>query len=107
MRAKNSYLPLKPHCTGRSKAHPEHGVPGVFMDMFNGAWLIPNDAQGNVHPFVERWINECLYYSPAKHTGDVLMSSYFAREQAREFGALSGPMPPNNGGAIGQALLTR
>ena len=82
-------IPIKPHMTGRAKAHPEHGIPAGFAEMENGAWLIPNDRFGNVHPNVQRWIDECRYYTPAKHTGDCLMAWYFAREQAKEWGLLA------------------
>jgi len=88
--AKNISLPIKPHTTGRGKAHPEHGVEGLFIELSNSAWLIPNDKFGRCHPTVQRWIDECLYYTPSSHTGDVLMSSYFAREQARKVGLQAG-----------------
>jgi hypothetical protein len=88
--AQDMSLPIKPHTTGRTKAHPEHGVEGLFVELSNGAWIIPNDAHGNVHPAVKRFIDECLYYAPAQHTGDVLMACYFAREQAKIFGRSAG-----------------
>lgn len=101
-------LPIKAHCTGRVKAHPEYGVPGGFAEMENGAWLIPNDRQGNCHPQVQRWIDGCLYYAPAKHTDDSVMAWYFAREQAKEWGLLT-PPPKNAGGASGMVagILSR
>lgn len=92
---KDKALPIKAHMTGRVKAHPEHGVAGVFLELSNGAWLIPNDEHGNAHPEVERFINACLYYVPSKHTDDVLMACYFAREQAKSWGML---IPPPKGG---------
>lgn len=98
-------LPIKPHCTGRTKAHPEHGVPGIFAELSNAAWLIPNDANGNVHPHVQRWINGCLYYVPAKHTDDILMASYFAREQAKKWGLLA-PPPKNTHGRAADPAST-
>ncbi len=100
-------VPLKPHTTGRAKAHPEYGVPGGFVEMSNGAWLIPNDRFGNVHPHVQAWIDGCLYYSPAKHVNDAVMAWYFAREQAREWGLLS-PLRPGDGfGGLGGDLMSR
>jgi hypothetical protein len=96
-------IPIKAHCTGRVKAHPEYGVEGLFIELMNGAWLIPsrgNAAWGpscSVHPGTKRFIESCLYYSPSKHTDDVLMACYFAREQAREFGILSGSDTANMG----------
>ncbi len=89
--------PVKAHMTGRAKAHPEHGVPAIFLELHNGAWLIPND-KGHCHPHVQRFLDGCLYYTPAKHTEDSLMAAYFAREQAREWGALSGHSADGDGG---------
>lgn len=96
-------LPIKPHTTGRTKAHPEYGVPGGFVEMANGAWLIPNDRNGRCHPHVQKWIDGCLYYAPAKHTADAVMAWYFAREQAKQWGLLS--PPPRKDGGIGRLDL--
>jgi len=107
-RKKNISLPLKAHTTGRNKAHPEYGVQRVFLDMQNGAWLIPNDARGHVHPAVQKWIDECLYYTPSAHTGDLVMACWFAREQCREWGLLGGGDPnPQGGPDLGMHLLSR
>lgn len=92
-------LPIKAHTTGRAKAHPEHGVPGGFAELSNGAWLIPNDRHGRCHPMIQKWIDGCLYYQPSHHTDDSVMAWYFAREQARKWGLLT---PPPKGGS-GQA----
>ncbi len=37
-----------------------------------------------LHPEVDAWVNEMLYYDPRSHTGDRLMASWFAREAARQ-----------------------
>lgn len=94
---KDVSVPIKAHCTGRNKAHPEYGVESLFVELMNGAWLFPNSGRSTdwgpgctVHPAMKRAIEACLYYSPSRHTDDVLMAWYFAREQAREFGVLSG-----------------
>lgn len=87
---RNMSLPLRPHRTGREKAHPEMGVEGLFIEIYNGAWIIPNSLQGVCHPNVQRFIDACLYYSPTKHTDDVLMACYFAREEAKRFGIPTG-----------------
>lgn len=100
---KDKSIPVKAHMTGRAKAHPEHGVPGIFLEMSNGAWLIPNDEHGNVHPSVQRFIDGCLYYTPSKHTDDVLMAAYLAREQAKSWGMLL--PPPKNGAAKGSLQM--
>ncbi len=96
-------LPIKAHMTGRTKAHPEHGVPGGFLEISNAAWLIPNDRAGNVHPMVQKWIDGCLYYAPSKHTDDRVMAWYFAREQAKEWGLLS-PLPKDPNGRPGGGM---
>jgi hypothetical protein len=84
----NIGLPIKGHTTGQNKANISTGVHSIFNDMAHGLWLIPNDANGRVHKNVQIWIDESLYYTPEAHTGDVLMASWFAREQARLYGAL-------------------
>jgi hypothetical protein len=89
-RARNASIPIKAHTTGRSKAHPEYGVEGLFIELQNGAWAIPSDSAGRCHPAVQRWIDECLYFAPDAHVGDVLMASWLAREQAREMGLAAG-----------------
>lgn len=106
---RNISLPIKPHTTGRVKAHPEFGVEGLFIEIFNGAWLIPNDRYGNCHSLVQAWIDACLYYEPAKHTSDVLMACYFAREQAKSWGVLSGSDTESmvETGTIGMTIMSR
>lgn len=83
-------LPIQPHTTGKQKADPTHGVASLFIELANGAWVIPCDRLRQVHPVVQRWIDACLYYNPAKHTDDVLMACYFARESAKKYGIISG-----------------
>lgn len=105
-------IPIKAHTTGRAKAHPEYGVPGLFIEMANGAWIIPCDVHRRCHPLVQRWIDACLYYSPAKHTDDILMACYFAREQAKEFGVATGAdtASMNQGGSgpsVGMGIMAR
>lgn len=101
-------LPIKPHTTGRTKAHPEYGVPGGFVEISNGAWLIPNDRSGTCHPHVQKWIDGCLYYVASKHTHDTVMAWYFAREQAKQWGLL-GPLPKKKigGGELGGGIMAR
>jgi len=82
-------IPVKPHTTTQEK-WASYGVESIFIEFMNGAWLIPNNAYGQCHPFVQKFIDASLYYAPSNHTDDVLMASYFAREQAKEWGVLSG-----------------
>jgi hypothetical protein len=68
-------IPIKGHTTEmRAKAHPEHGVEGLFVEMSNGAWAFPNTQHGDKHPMMLKFINDCLNYVPSKHTADGLMA---------------------------------
>lgn len=78
-----SAVPVRPFTTGRNKAHPEFGVESLAAEMAGGKWVIPNGHGGRMHPEVDAWVNEMLYYDPRAHTGDRLMASWFAREAAR------------------------
>lgn len=102
-------IPIKAFTTDSKKAHPEWGVASVFIEMANGAWLIPNDQHGDMHPEVEDFCNYCINYVPEKHTADVLMAQYFARELAREWGVLSGGELANamSGGSIAASIMSR
>lgn len=107
---KDAAIPIRAHTTTARKAHPEYGVASVFVEMANGAWLIPNDPHGDMHHEVETFANACLNYVPEKHTNDVLMAQYFARELAREWGVLSGgdlADMMNGGQTIAQDLMAR
>jgi hypothetical protein len=98
-RAQNASVPIKAHTTGRNKAHPEYGVESLFVEIQNGAWIIPCDHAGRCHPNVQRWVDACLYYQPDAHVDDVLMASWLAREQARAMGLTAGV--PHAAGAGG------
>ncbi len=89
-RARNASAPIKAHVTGRGKAHPEFGVEALFIELQNGAWIIPCDTRGRCAVAVQRFLDECLYYQPGAHTGDLLMAAYLAREQARDLGLMAG-----------------
>ena len=86
---KNRNLPIRGAFTGKNKHDRAHGVESIFIEIENGNWLIPNDAQGGVTEETQRWIDSMLYYDQTKHTGDELMSSWLAREQARHSGAFN------------------
>jgi len=97
-----------PYVTTATKHHAEYGVPGIFGEMSQGAWALPNLPNGQV-PYrgIARFIHECLYYEPDKHTGDVLMSSFFARERARKFQAAMMGGGKGRRGSLGMQLLAR
>lgn len=78
-------LPLiRAHYTGANKGDPSFGVQGVFIAFENGTWAIPCEEDGSVQPEIAKWIEDCLYFRPGAHTGDVLMSCWLACEQERE-----------------------
>jgi hypothetical protein len=70
--------------------------------MANGAWAFPNRG-GVCHPNIQRLIDDCLYYVPSKHTGDVLMSLFIAHEIAKKFGIPDAP----GVGPAGTNIMTR
>lgn len=105
---KDVSIPIRAHHTDAKKAHPEYGVASVFIEMANGAWLIPNSLRGEMNKESEDFVNACLNYVPEKHTADVLMAQYFAREVAREWGVLSGSETADGLTAnIGAAIMSR
>lgn len=75
-------IPMRHFTTGRNKAHPEFGVESIAAELARGQSIIPND-DGRLHPEIEKWVSDMLYYDPRAHTGDRLMASWFAREAAR------------------------
>ncbi len=107
---KDASVAIRPYTTTSRKAHPEYGVASVFIEMANGAWLIPNTPRGEMNRETEAFVNACLNYVPEKHTADVLMAQFFAREQAAKWGALSGgdlAMQMQGQGSIAQSIMDR
>lgn len=88
--ARNLSVPIKAYTTGRNKAHPEYGIEGLFIELQNGAWIVPCSTTGATTPGIARWIEECLYYQPEKHPGDVLVASWLGVELARQMGYAAG-----------------
>lgn len=77
-------LPMLPYTTGATKASPEFGVESIGVEMLHGKWILPSAAgQGELvgaSQEITELIEEMLFYTPAKHTGDRLMSLFLARE---------------------------
>lgn len=90
IRQRNASAPIKSHVTGMNKVDPRFGIEGLFLELQNNAWIIPCDAAGRVHRNTQRWIDDCTGYDPTKHTGDTLIASWLAREQARDMGYVAG-----------------
>lgn len=81
-------LPIVPYTTGKAKADPTMGVEAIAGAMALGRWAIPStdgSIRGILDHQVSRLVEECLYYTPEKHTGDRLMALWFADTCARMF----------------------
>ena len=74
--------------TGNNKWDEAAGVESLAIEMRNMLWVMPSGADGlGIPPEGAAFINECLYFDPAQHTGDRLMAAWFAREALRKYGA--------------------
>ena len=82
----NSSLLINAHQTGMNKLSSDFGVESMFVEIENGAWLIPNGPNGDMETEIEEFYNACLTYSPRDHTSDYLMAAWLAREEARHIG---------------------
>lgn len=78
-------LKIQAHSTqGKNKWDIDWGVESVFTELKSGDWIIPCDRLGNVHPEIQGFIDQCVYYQPPPyHTGDKLMAAWIAREASR------------------------
>lgn len=110
------HIEVEPFETSSKKHHPQFGIEGVSATMAQGKFVMASlpvlrpdgspatDERGRPvlrsHPEVEAWILEMLYYDPAGHTGDRLMSSWFAWDGARGYSfrghrvEIAGPAEP-------------
>lgn len=75
---------LVPFTTGKSKAHPVYGVEGLAVEIAASRWLIPVTGAAQAVKDAVELIGEMLYYTRGAHTGDRLMSLWFAREGCRK-----------------------
>lgn len=101
-------LSIQAHYTGGNKSDPYIGVETLFIELANKAWIIPTDARGQVHPHVQRFIDACLYYQPSRHTDDVLMACWFAKEKARQWGlTIKGSGHMQGSGNIAASFMAR
>lgn len=82
---KHTAVPVVPFTTGRNKADPTFGVESLAGELAAGKWIVPCGVNGELHPEVEAWFAEMLFYQPDAHTGDRLMAMWFAREACRRF----------------------
>lgn len=85
--ARATALRIKPYVTGVSKWSAEGGIPQLASEFEMGLWTLPSDPFGHALPEVEELLREIRKFDPAKtdeHTGDRLMSLFFADGLARE-----------------------
>jgi hypothetical protein len=75
-------VPVKGYTTGRNKAHPDFGVNHLATEMETNQWMFPN-KDGVPPRELDSLITEMYQYDPKAHTGDRLMSLFFAREAYR------------------------
>ena len=100
-------LPIKTHTTEhRAKAHPEHGVEGLFVEMANALWAFPNTPQGGKPHQMQGFIDACLNYLPSKHTDDALMAAYFGRTQKLQWEG-TGSNTLDGAGSIASSVMSR
>lgn len=99
-------MTVKAHTTGKEKANATFGVPSLFNDMALGGIALPND-EGVFEKPVQDFVDQCLYYKPGKHTGDILMAAYFVRALARKFGYLTVNRKSGSLAGKGQSFLAR
>lgn len=92
--AREDGIATTPHTTGKNKADPAFGVPSLGVELSQGLWVLPGGDERSAQAAI-RWRTQCLAYAPGQHTGDTLMASWFAREQARlGAGSSSVAVPP-------------
>jgi hypothetical protein len=74
---------IVPFTTGKNKAHPQFGVEGLATEIASEHWMFPTSGPDEITKEVIELIGEMLYYTRGTHTGDRLMSLWFAREGCR------------------------
>lgn len=62
---------VRPFLTTGAKHDPSSGIPSMAADFEAKLWEIP---QG---PEIYKWFVQAMDYRPGKHTGDLMMASYF------------------------------
>jgi hypothetical protein len=78
-------IPFSTTSTGKRGKHSEDfGVETMAVEMRATRWVIPATQGGEpANDEIRAWIREMRGYTPKSHTGDRLMASWFAREEAR------------------------
>ena len=81
-RARQDGIATSAHTTGKNKADISTGVPSLGVELEQGMWVLPCGDERSQEMAI-KWRTQCLAYAPGQHTGDLLMASWFSREQAR------------------------
>lgn len=99
-------LPVKGATTGANKAHPEVGLPGLFNEIFRGAWIVPCGPAGDhdVDDRVKAACTAAVNYVPDLHTKDIMMAWWLAYQCCRKWGIGTQPPDPNNSNGVGSYL---
>lgn len=104
---RDASLPVYAHYTGeQNKSHSEYGIQAIFAGFANRAWIVPVGPDGLVNPFVQKFLDACLYYQPGAHPPDVIIGAWLACEQER---AIRGGRPRGDvaGRSVSAGLLSR
>lgn len=74
------------YTTGANKRDLSWGLESLAVELRAGRWVLPSDMLGlPVEEELRALIVEMDEYRPLEHTGDRLMATWIAREQARKF----------------------
>lgn len=80
--------------TGMNKWDSRFGVESLAVEFRQGLWIFPTDRLSDFSKLenvtfasegLTTLITQALYFNPAEHTGDVLMSAWLARECSRRY----------------------
>lgn len=99
-------VPLVPFHTGRNKMDPRFGVASLAAEFEGRHWILPASCYTEEEQEeVEALIAEMIDYVPEAHTGDRLMSLWFAREIGRRiFAKFFGQGGDRKAGSIVRAI---
>jgi hypothetical protein len=100
-------LPIKPFETGANKNRPDHGLPGLFAEMSQGAWAFPCAADGTTVKVIDDLISGCLTYTPDRHPNDAMMALWIANEYARKHMGAIDASKRSIGGSLGMNIMSR
>lgn len=90
---------LVPFQTGKNKADPRFGVASMAAEFESRHWILPSSCYDPAEQeHVAELVSQMIDYVPEAHTGDYLMSLWFAREIGRRIFARFAGTPVDGGG---------